>query len=209
MPNHRPSTARLLALVVVASLGCPSRDRPAGDSQLAGSNAPPPCVEASAPATITAGGVGPLKLEAPIDELAGRCVMRDTSFTLGEGIMERGRVVALGGASAVVMLGGDSVPTIARVIVADPSLRTEAGVGVGSDVGAMRAAYGMLCAAMGEGRVVMMAPPLPGVSFAVSQRPSSLPNGGANIDRTPEAIPDSSTITSIWVHGGRTLCGGS
>jgi hypothetical protein len=158
---------------------------------------------------ITAGGVGPLRLEAPIGELAGRCVMRDTSFSLGEGITEQGRVVVLDGASVVVMLGGDSVPTISRVIVTHPALRTEAGVGVGSDVGAMRAAYGTLCAAMGEGRIVMMAPPLPGVSFAVTQRPSSLPGGGANIDRAPEAIPDSSTITSIWVHGGRTLCGGS
>jgi hypothetical protein len=135
--------------------------------------------------------------------------MRDTTFSLGEGIQERGRVVALGGSSAVLLVSGDPEPTIDRIIVADSSIRTESGIGVGKNIGALRAAYGRICPMMGEGRVVLAVPALPGVSFGTSVRPSSLPRGGADIDRTPEAIPDNATITSIWIHGGRSNCGGS
>jgi hypothetical protein len=202
--SHAALTAAVIALV---TLGCPGRDG-AGDTTTVAAGGTP-CVEGGGTPTITAAGVGPLRLGGPVGEVAQRCTVRDTSFTLGEGIMEHGRVIDFGGSSAVVMVSGDADPTISRIIVNDASIRTEAGLGVGKSVGAMRAAYGRLCAAMGEGRVVLAAPPLPGVSFGISQRPGSLPGGGATIDRTPEAIPDSSTITSIWVHGGRTMCGGS
>jgi hypothetical protein len=197
------------SIVAAAAIACSSGDRGADSSTVAGGSTAVACVEGGAPPTITSAGVGPLRIGAPVREVAERCTVRDTSFTLGEGIVEQGRVVDLDGSPAVVMLSPDAEPTIARVIVNDPAVRTEAGVGVGKTVGALRAAYGRLCAAMGEGRVVVFVQPLAGVSFGVSTRPSSLPGSGANIDRTPEAIPDSSTITSIWVHGGRTTCGGS
>lgn len=199
----------VIALVALTVVACQSRDRAADSTVVAGGDTPPACVEGVGAPTLTAAGVGPVRLGASMSEISQRCTVRDSSFTLGEGIMERGRVIDLGMATVVVLVTEDAEPTVSRVIVNDPAIRTEAGVGVGRDVASMRAAYGTLCAAMGEGRVVLMAPPLPGVSFGISQRPSSLPRGGAGIDRTPEAIPDSSTITSIWVHGASTNCGGS
>ena len=30
-----------------------------------------------------------------------------------------------------------------------------------------------------------------------------------NVENRPETIPDSATITGIWVYGGRSACGGS
>ena len=190
----------------LAILACSSRDRPAEDSAAAAAGATAgTCVEGGGTPTITAAGVGPLRVGGEIGDLAGRCTMRDTSFTLGEGQTENGRVVELGGARAVLMVSDDAEPTIERIIVADSSVRTEEGLGVGKTVGAMRAAYGRLCATRGEGNVVVNASSLPGVSFAVS--------GGipitADVERRPEAIPDNATITRIWVHGGRSACGGS
>jgi hypothetical protein len=166
------------------------------------------CLEEGAP-TITAGGVGPLRIGRKLSEISSRCMVRDTSFSLGEGIRENGRVVTLGSSSAVLIVSGDADPTITRIIVADSTLHADGGIGVGKTIGALRASYGRICPMVGEGRVVVAVPDLPGVSFGTSTTLASLPRGGADIERTPEAIRDTETITSIWVHGGRSTCGGS
>jgi hypothetical protein len=208
MTVDRAQTPLTVALLAVVALACPARD--AGDDTTAtAAGDAAPCVEGGGTPTITAAGVGPLRIGTAVSSIASRCTVRDTSFTLGEGITENGRVVDLGGSSAVLLVSADAEPTISRIIVADRAIRTEEGIGVGTSVGSMRAAYGQICPMVGEGRVVLATPPLPGVSFGISQRLSSLPGSGANIERTPDAIPDSSTITSIWVHGASTRCGGS
>ena len=191
---------------VIAVFACSSRDKAADSADAAGATGTAgTCVEGGGAPVITASGVGPLRVGGELRDLTRRCTVRDTSFTLGEGQTENGRVVDLGGARAVLMVSDDAEPTIERIIVNDSSVRTEDGLGVGKTVGAMRAAYGRLCAMRGEGNVVVNVSSLPGVSFAVS--------GGipitANVERQPEAIPDNATITSIWVHGGRSACGGS
>ena len=163
------------------------------------------CIEGGGTPTISAAGVGPLRVGGQVRDIAGRCTVRDTAFTLGEGQTENGRVVDLAGSRAVLVVSDDAEPTIERIIVNDSSVRTEEGLGVGKNAGALRAAYGRLCAMRGEGNVVVNVSALPGVSFQVS--------GGipvtANVERDPQAIPDNATITSIWVHGGRSACGGS
>jgi hypothetical protein len=158
---------------------------------------------------ITAGGVGPLRIGRKLSEISSRCPVRDTTFTLGEGIQENGRVVTLGSSSAVLLVNSDADPTITRIIVNDTSLHADGGIGVGKTIGALRASYGRICPMMGEGRIVVAVPDLPGVSFGTSTRIASLPNSGRDIERTPNAIKDNETITSIWVHGGQSLCGGS
>ena len=197
----------LTLAAAVALLACSSKDAPP-DSTNAGTasgSSAATCVEGGSAPVITAAGVGPLRIGGQVSEVATRCTVRDTSFSLGEGQMENGRVVDLGGARAVLMVSDDAQPTIERIIVADSSIRTEEGLGIGKNVGALRAAYGRLCAMRGEGNVVVNVSALPGVSFEVS--------GGipvtANVERDPQAIPDNATITGIWVYGGRSACGGS
>ena len=195
-------------LPVVAGLAilvaCRGKDR-ASDSTSATAARGPICVEGGGTPTITAAGVGPVRIGARLASIADRCTVRDSSFSLGEGIQENGRVVSFGSSSAALIVSRDSAQTIERILVADSSIRTEAGIGVGKTMGAMRAAYGRLCAAIGEGRIIVGVPPLPGVSFGTSASLREL----TNVESRPEAIPDSARVTGIWVYGGRAACGGS
>jgi hypothetical protein len=199
-----PSRSLIALIALVAVVAC--RGKKAGsDSAAATATAPAACVEGGGTPTLTAAGVGPVRVGARLASITDRCTVRDTTFSLGEGRQEHGRVVSFGGSSATLMVSDDSAQTIERIIVADSAIRTEAGIGVGKTVGAMRAAYGRLCAASGEGRIIVGVPPLPGVSFGTS----AALRAGVNVESTPEAIPDSTTITGIWVYGGRAACGGS
>ena len=154
---------------------------------------------------ITAAGVGPLRIGGAVSDIARRCTVRDTSLILSEGITEKGRIVNLGSASALLLVSDDAEPTIERIIITDSSIRTEDGVGIGKSVGALRAAYGRLCAMRGEGNLVVMVSSLPGVSFAIA---GAVPEA-ADVERQPDAIPDNASIIRIWVHSGRSACGGS
>ena len=200
MPVSRFLSALFAASILVACRG----KEPATDTATATASArPAACVEGGGTPTITAAGVGPVRVGARLSSVSGRCTVRDSSFSLGEGIQENGRVVSFGTSSAALIVSRDSAPTIERIIVADSSIRTEAGIGVGKTLGALRAAYGRLCAATGEGRIIVGVPPLPGVSFGTTA--ALRPNAEAN----PDALPDSARITGIWVYGGRSACGGS
>ena len=193
-------------VAAVALLACSSKDKPADSATAAApGGAATSCVEGGGVPAISAAGVGPLRLGSGLRDVASRCTVRDTAFTLGEGQVENGRVVDMGGARATLVVSDDGDPTIERIIVNDSTIRTAEGLGVGKTVGALRAAYGRLCATRGEGNVVANVSSLPGVSFQLA--------GGipvtANVERQPETIPDNATITSIWIHGGRSACGGS
>jgi hypothetical protein len=195
-------------LIALTVLGCPAGDDAADSAVAAAPGGATACVTGGGIPTITSAGVGPLRVGERLSNVSSRCTVRDTTFSLGEGIQENGRVVDLGGSSAVLIVGQDTDPVIERIIVADSSIRTDAGIGVGKTVGALRAAYGRICAAMGEGEVVVAVPPLSGVSFGTSATASSIP-ARTKVESNPEAIPDNATIRSIWLHSGGSLCGGS
>jgi hypothetical protein len=200
-------TSPVPVVATIAILVACRGKEPATDSATSTATAPraAACVEGGGTPTITAAGVGPARIGARLATLSARCTVRDTAFSLGEGIEENGRVVGFGGSSAALIVSRDSAQTIERVIVADSAIRTDAGIGVGKTIGALRAAYGRLCAATGEGRIVVSVPPLPGVSFGTS---TAFPPRG-NVESNPDIIPDSAHVTGIWVYGGRSACGGS
>lgn len=202
----RPQTLLFPAIAVLTFAACPSRDAATDSTDAAAQgDAASACVAGGGTPRITAAGVGPLRVGDRVSTLPRGCTTRDTSFTLGEGMTENGRIVNLGTSSAVLMLSDGAEPTIQRVIVADSSIRTEEGLGVGKSVGALRAAYGRVCAMRGEGNVVVAVSALPGVSFQVR---GSIPVT-ADVENRPESIPDNAAIDRIWVHGGRSACGGS
>ena len=196
----------LPALAAIAAVSaCRGKEAGRDSAAASASTGPAACVEGGGTPTITASGVGPVRIGARLATISDRCTVRDSSFSLGEGIQENGRVVSFGSTSAALIVSRDSAATVERIIIADSAIRTEAGIGVGKTMGALRAAYGRVCAAVGEGRIVVNVPPLPGVSFGTSASLREL----TNVESRPETIPDSARITGIWVYGGRSACGGS
>ena len=149
-----------------------------------------------------------MRLGRRIADLAAECTVDDTTISLGEGIEERAHVVRLGAGSLVVLSTGSADSSVTRVIVANGAFRTGAGVGIGSTVEGLRAAHGPVCSAMGEGRVVVFAEEMPGVSFEIDWRPATRARASDDpliTDSTPRAA-DAARITRIWVHGEAMPC---
>jgi hypothetical protein len=150
---------------------------------------------------LTPGGVGAVRLGARLADVAAACTVRDTAIEL-EGVPERAHVVEVGTGRVVAITTGTRDTSVARVVVADPVYRTDNGAGVGQTLGALRRAHGRICALAGEGRMVVLAASLPGVSFGTST-PVDLA-----ATRDPTLLPDSVRIEAAWITEDSAPCGG-
>src|SRR5690606_19286135 len=104
-------------------------------------------------ATISGNGVGTLTLGMSVSAARDACDMRDTTFTLGEGLMESGLTTSLAAGGAIVALTTDS-DSVLRLMVTGAGPATEQGIGVGSSIASVREAYPDACVMSGEGRLV-------------------------------------------------------
>jgi hypothetical protein len=161
---------------------------------------------ATAPTPITAQGIGPVRIGARISAVSTACETRDSAITLGEGMTERAHSIEVGGGHVIALSTGSADTSITRIVVRDSVFATAKGIHIGSTVGALRAAHGMVCAAVGEGNVVAFAPDIPGVSFETSVRPAELRGGSAAVERDASVIPDAATISGIWITGQPAPC---
>lgn len=195
----------LIIIAAAVALAASACRRDAGETRdTAGLAASPQCVQGTP--VLDPGGVGPVRLGGRVSEIPAVCAVRDTNLTLGEGAAESARVVDLGGHRIVALTGAGPDPRITRIIVESEGVRTERGIGVGSSVGDLRAAHGRVCAELGEGIVVLNSAGLPGISFETETDARPLLRGAS---LNADAIPDRDRITGLWVHEGRSLCGGS
>ena len=206
---------RLIALAAaLASLGSACQREADSDtpSQRSGDTAgTPPVANACAPngrvPAVTSGGIGVARIGASVREVGQSCQTRDTTFTLSEGIQEKGAVIEFAGHRVLAITTGEGA--ISRLIVADSLFRTERGLGVGSTVGQLRQAYGRLCGAVGEGTVAVWLGALPNVSFGLDTRLSDLGAASTRLSDDPSVIPDTARVTSLWVITEGVACGGS
>ena len=151
-----------------------------------------------------------MRIGAKISAVSVACDTRDSAITLGEGLTERSHSIVVGGGHVIALSTGTADTSITRILVRDPVLATGKGIHVGSTIGALRAAHGKVCAAVGEGNVVAFAADVPGVSFGTSVSPAELRGGAAAVERDAGVVPDAATISSIWVTGQPAPClGGS
>lgn len=156
---------------------------------------------AAAGGVVTRHGVGPVRVGMTADALRDACPeARDTAWPGQEGMEERGLAVAPGGSPAVALLAGD---TVARILVAQPGLKTAAGMGVGATVGDLRERYGRMCAGLGEGRVAVWFPNAPGISFGLD---TTATRGWTPARAQPDSIPDEVAVGSFWVRRGSDEC---
>ena len=212
MPSNRRLTVLAGALLCCAATACQrdtaeNRNQPSGDTAAVSGDVEEACAPNGRVPAVTSGGIGIARIGASLSEVGQSCRIRDTTFTLGEGIQERGAVIEFAGHRVLALTSGDR--TISRLIVADSAFRTERSLGVGSTVGQLREAYGRLCGAVGEGTVAVWLAGLPNVSFGLDTRLSELPASGSRISDDPSVIPDSARVTSLWVISEGAACGGS
>ena len=167
------------------------------------------CDQADASVVIDSAGIGPVLRGLRMADLATRCTVVDTAIAL-EGTPERAYAMSVHGKRLAVLTTGTPDTSIIRVMTTDRGFRTTDGVGVGSSVQALRLAYGTICAARGEGQLVVMASNLPGVSFAIDWNPP--PSRDPSVADTPFPGGDPGTaldetrITKAWVHGISGAC---
>ena len=115
---------------------------------------------------------------------------RDTTWSEG-GARQRGILVPVANRTALAVLSGDAV---ARIEAGHPAVQTAENLGVGSRLSDLRAAYGMACADVIDGRVVVWFAGAPGAAFVLN---TPAPRNAAELEAG--RIPETAQVTRWWL----------
>lgn len=164
-----------------------------------GEDPPPPRDPAPAPAPATVvegGGIGCVRIGAPLAALPGECRILSDSIVPGpEGMPERRADILVGLDTVAVTVVGDS---LWRAEVTAPALRTTDGIGVGSSAGDLLALGGSRVVG-GEGRLFVTLADHCGMSFELGDVPREVL--GLPPDRAADRIPSGTRVSRILVFG--------
>jgi hypothetical protein len=147
--------------------------------------------------------VGAVRLGMTADELRREIPgARDTTLVMPDGGQERAVLVPMGDDRAIAAIVG--ARGVEQIVVRDPGFSTERGLGVGTRLGELRAAYGQECAELlGGGRAAVTFATAPSIAFALS---ATAPADTARLRQLPSVLPDSARVTELRVRQQRVQC---
>ena len=145
---------------------------------------------------VTAEGVGPARLGAEAGVLREQVPAARDTVTDGQSAIV---VPVAEGREALAWI---TEGIVVRVIVSDPGLRLDTGIGVGSPLERLRKVYGYGCVRGSDGAALAFFPTAPGLEFrldAAAQAEAPVPLERAD-------IPEGTEVSEIWVRRSPEPC---
>jgi len=146
--------------------------------------------------SVTSEGVGPARLGAEA------VILREQVPTSRDTVIGEQNAIVVPVAEGREALAWITEGIVVRVIVADPGLRLDTGVGVGSPLERLRKVYGHGCARGSDGAALAFFPTAPGLEFrldAPARAEASVPLERAD-------IPAGTEVSEIWVRRSPEPC---
>ncbi len=183
-------------VLLAATVACTSERSDSGEAP-ASSRAVPQSAVTCSPAPITGKGIGALTIGFPVDSVLLLCdVVQDTTVEIAPGVAFRVISVAFIADTVIAEIANDRV---SRILVRSQGLYTSDHVSVGASITALHA-YSDLVPIAGDGYLYAESSLQCGISFRLSQPPSSVPGGKWTVAEL-RSLPETVYVTRIIITG--------